>query len=51
MWRKAIKMGVMMATQVPKSILMVAGKGHETYQEVDSVRTHFDDKEEILNNI
>ena len=49
--REAIKMGVMMATQVPKSILMVAGKGHETYQEVDSVRTHFDDKEEILNNI
>lgn len=33
-------------------IILVAGKGHETYQEVKGVRAHFDDKEvlsEILN--
>lgn len=35
-----------------KDIILVAGKGHETYQEVNGVRHHFDDKEvliEILN--
>ncbi len=34
-------------------IILVAGKGHETYQEVNGVRNHFDDKEvlnEMLNN-
>ncbi len=31
-------------------IVLVAGKGHETYQEVNGVRHHFDDKE-ILNEI
>ncbi|MDR2971659.1 MAG: UDP-N-acetylmuramoyl-L-alanyl-D-glutamate--2,6-diaminopimelate ligase [Bacteroidales bacterium] len=29
-------------------VLLVAGKGHETYQEINGVRTHFDDAEEIL---
>ena len=35
-----------------KDILLVAGKGHETYQEIKGVRQHFDDKEvltEMLN--
>jgi UDP-N-acetylmuramoyl-L-alanyl-D-glutamate--2,6-diaminopimelate ligase len=35
-----------------KDILLVAGKGHETYQEIKGVRHHFDDKEiltEMLN--
>jgi UDP-N-acetylmuramoylalanyl-D-glutamyl-2, 6-diaminopimelate ligase len=27
-------------------ILLLAGKGHETYQEIKGVRTHFDDMEE-----
>jgi UDP-N-acetylmuramoyl-L-alanyl-D-glutamate--2,6-diaminopimelate ligase len=27
----------------------VAGKGHETYQDVKGVKEHFDDKEEINN--
>ncbi len=31
-------------------ILLVAGKGHETYQEVNGVRHHFDDRE-ILNEL
>ncbi|MEG1934921.1 MAG: UDP-N-acetylmuramoyl-L-alanyl-D-glutamate--2,6-diaminopimelate ligase, partial [Rikenellaceae bacterium] len=28
-------------------IILIAGKGHETYQEIKGVRTHFDDKEQI----
>ena len=28
-------------------ILVIAGKGHETYQEINGVKYHFDDKEEI----
>ncbi len=47
----AIKMAVIMASQNPKSILLVAGKGHETYQDVNGVKSHFDDKEEILKNL
>jgi UDP-N-acetylmuramoyl-L-alanyl-D-glutamate--2,6-diaminopimelate ligase len=26
-------------------IVLVAGKGHETYQEINGIRHHFDDKE------
>lgn len=29
----------------PGDVVMIAGKGHETYQEVMGVRRHFDDKE------
>ncbi|WP_420316078.1 UDP-N-acetylmuramoyl-L-alanyl-D-glutamate--2,6-diaminopimelate ligase [Ekhidna sp.] len=35
-----------------EDIILVAGKGHETYQEINGVRHHFDDKEvlkELLN--
>jgi UDP-N-acetylmuramoyl-L-alanyl-D-glutamate--2,6-diaminopimelate ligase len=28
-------------------ILLIAGKGHETYQEINGIKTHFDDAEEI----
>ena len=31
----------------PGDIVLVAGKGHETYQEIKGVRTHFDDHEEV----
>ena len=30
-------------------IILIAGKGHETYQEIKGVKHHFDDKEIILN--
>ena len=44
--RDAIKL----ACQLAKAgdVVLVAGKGHENYQEVKGVRHHFDDKEEIL---
>ncbi|MFA7081656.1 MAG: UDP-N-acetylmuramoyl-L-alanyl-D-glutamate--2,6-diaminopimelate ligase [Bacteroidales bacterium] len=42
----AIKMACMIATS--EDIILVAGKGHEKYQEINGVKHHFDDKEEIL---
>ena len=40
--REAIRSGVMMAK--PGDILLVAGKGHEKYQEISGHRYPFDDK-------
>ncbi|MCP4458257.1 MAG: UDP-N-acetylmuramoyl-L-alanyl-D-glutamate--2,6-diaminopimelate ligase [Cytophagales bacterium] len=48
--REAIRTACNLATA--KDIVLVAGKGHETYQEIKGVRQHFDDKEiltEMLN--
>lgn len=42
----AIKMACMIARD--EDIILVAGKGHEKYQEINGVKYHFDDKEEIL---
>ena len=44
---EAIRTACMLAKK--GDIILVAGKGHETYQEIKGVRHHFDDKE-ILNN-
>ncbi|MGA9212085.1 UDP-N-acetylmuramoyl-L-alanyl-D-glutamate--2,6-diaminopimelate ligase [Kaistella sp.] len=44
--REAIKMAIKFAE--PKDIVVVAGKGHETYQEINGVKNHFDDKETIM---
>jgi len=43
--REAIKMAIKFAE--PKDIVLVAGKGHENYQEINGVKNHFDDKEVI----
>lgn len=43
--RQAIKTAVLMAKE--GDILLVAGKGHEKYQEVNGVKHHFDDVEEL----
>jgi UDP-N-acetylmuramoyl-L-alanyl-D-glutamate--2,6-diaminopimelate ligase len=29
----------------PRDVVLIAGKGHETYQETKGVRVHFDDRE------
>lgn len=34
-------------TAKPGAVVLVAGKGHETYQEICGVRHHFDDREEV----
>ena len=43
--REAIFTAVELAK--PGSVVLIAGKGHETYQEVNGVRSHFDDSEEV----
>lgn len=43
--REAIRMACLMAR--PNDVILVAGKGHEDYQEVKGVKHHFDDKEEV----
>ena len=45
------KQAIKMACKIAESgdIVVVAGKGHENYQEINGERTHFDDLEEITN--
>ncbi len=42
---EAIKSACMMAKE--KDIILVAGKGHETYQEIKGVKYPFDDKKVV----
>ena len=42
---EAIRTAVMLSR--PGDILLIAGKGHETYQIVGDVKHHFDDREEV----
>lgn len=41
--KQAIKTAVSMSN--PQDIVLIAGKGHEKYQEINGVKHHFDDKE------
>ena len=43
--REAIKTACMLAKR--GDVILVAGKGHENYQEIKGVKHHFDDKEEL----
>lgn len=45
--REAIRAACHLAQ--PGDIILIAGKGHEKYQEINGVRNHFDDKEELIN--
>ena len=45
--KEAIRYAIDMA-QAGDTVLLM-GKGHETYQEVRGVRSHFDDREEVRN--
>ena len=44
--KQAIKTAVNMAG--PEDIVLIAGKGHEKYQEIKGVKHHFDDKEILM---
>ncbi|MFC2766440.1 MAG: UDP-N-acetylmuramoyl-L-alanyl-D-glutamate--2,6-diaminopimelate ligase, partial [Prevotella sp.] len=49
--REAIRTACMMASK--GDVILVAGKGHEDYQEINGVKHHFDDHEvlrEIFGN-
>lgn len=43
--REAIRTAVALAK--PSDVILIAGKGHETYQIIGKVTNHFDDREEI----
>jgi UDP-N-acetylmuramoyl-L-alanyl-D-glutamate--2,6-diaminopimelate ligase len=43
--REAIKTAISLAKQ--EDIILIAGKGHEKYQEIKGVKNHFDDKEVV----
>ena len=43
--REAIKVACNLAK--PGDVILVAGKGHETYQDINGVKHHFDDKEVV----
>jgi UDP-N-acetylmuramoyl-L-alanyl-D-glutamate--2,6-diaminopimelate ligase len=43
--REAIRTACMLAQQ--GDVILIAGKGHEDYQDVKGVKHHFDDKEEV----
>lgn len=43
--REAIKTAISLANA--EDIVLVAGKGHENYQEINGVKNHFDDKEVV----
>lgn len=45
--REAIKTACHLAK--PGDIILIAGKGHEKYQEINGVKNHFDDMEELVN--
>ena len=50
--KEAIRTACLMAKK--GDIVLVAGKGHENYQEIKGVKHHFDDKEvvgEIFNTL
>ncbi len=44
--REAIKTAIAFAQ--PKDIILIAGKGHEKYQEINSVKHDFDDKKVLV---
>ena len=43
--REAIRAAAMMAQK--GDVILIAGKGHEPYQEIKGVKHHFDDHEEV----
>ena len=43
--REAIRTACMMAQK--GDVILIAGKGHEDYQEIQGVKHHFDDKEVV----
>ena len=47
--RQAIKTACTIANK--KDIVLVAGKGHEKYQEVNGEKLHFDDLEELKKSL
>lgn len=47
--KEAIKTACMMAN--PDDIIIIAGKGHETYQEIKGIKKPFDDKKVLIETL
>ncbi|MCB9494512.1 MAG: UDP-N-acetylmuramoyl-L-alanyl-D-glutamate--2,6-diaminopimelate ligase [Desulfobacteraceae bacterium] len=47
--KKAIEKALLISN--PKDCILIAGKGHETYQIIGTKKYHFDDREAVLENI
>lgn len=47
--REAIKTACLLAQ--PGDIILVAGKGHEKYQDISGIKHHFDDKEILIQHL
>mgnify|MGYP003475807963 CR=1 FL=1 len=45
--KEAIRTACMLAEK--GDVILIAGKGHEDYQEIKGVKHHFDDREEVRN--
>jgi UDP-N-acetylmuramoyl-L-alanyl-D-glutamate--2,6-diaminopimelate ligase len=43
--RQAIRTAIRLAQA--GDVILIAGKGHEDYQEIEGVKHHFDDREEV----
>ena len=35
----------------PGDVVLIAGKGHEDYQEIKGIKHHFDDREVVLKSL
>lgn len=44
---RAAAIAAVVALAAPQDIILVAGKGHETYQIIGTTKRHFDDREEV----
>ena len=44
------RQGIRTACQLAQQgdVVLIAGKGHEDYQEIKGVKHHFDDREQVL---
>ena len=40
-----------MAEARQEDIILLCGKGHETYQEINKVKYHLDEREEVAKNL
>ena len=47
--KKAIELAISISNK--DDVVLIAGKGHETYQEIKGIKYHFDDEEVVKNSI
>lgn len=48
---KAIEIGISKLNELKNSCLLIAGKGHENYQEIKGEKIYFSDKNQVIKNL